>query len=110
MSETINSTAIIDVDTNGVRAIVAEVQKSYGTLQGKIDEFKKRKDGVSNYWTSVEASNYVEQLNKISSYCDDFSKHYDMFIDFIEKALKSYDEIEEGMVASVAASTGANVK
>ena len=108
MSETIDSTTKINIDTDGVGAVVAEVQKLYEVLQGKIEELDTKRDGISEYWTSVEASNFVEQMRKVSGHFNDFSKHYGIFIDSIKKILELYDEEEESIITAINAYKGQN--
>ena len=108
MNETIDSTTKINVDTDSVLSVVAEVENLYKVLEGKIEDLNTKKDGISDYWTSVEANNFVEQMDKISSYFDDFSEHYETFITSIKKILSLYDKEEESIINAVKAYKGAN--
>ena len=105
---TIDSTTKINVDTASVVSVVAEVQNLYKILEEKIKDLNMKKEGIPDYWTSVEASNFVEQMDKISTYFENFSEHYVIFINSIETILDLYDKEEESIISAINTYKGVN--
>jgi len=89
----------IGVEYTGVTSVVSDVSALYDKLRDKIDNLNKRKDAVSDYWKSQEASNFVSQMDVVSGYFNDFSTHYSQFIELLLKVLDLYEQEEESIIA-----------
>ena len=96
-----NSKEIINVDTDGTLDVISEVGVFYQNLEETMEQFNEDKNNVDDYWKSVEAHNFKEQMDVVSSNFNNFSEHYNLFIDAIKEIMKLYDMEEQSILATI---------
>ena len=92
---------IINIETDDALAVVREVERFYGNLENIIKNFNTDKENLSSYWTSIEATNFSNELDVVSQNFQNFNDHYHLFIEAIKEILKLYDEEEESILAAI---------
>ena len=95
------STGDVDISYVGVENVISIVTACYQELQKKIENMNTQKKEIPEYWQSTEASNFVEKMDTVSKYFEDFCTHYEMFIALLNKVLDLYDQEEESILASL---------
>ena len=68
----LNNVGDIGVYYEGVSSILEEVTALYNQLKAKIDDMNEKKNHVGDYWVSQEASNFVGQMDVVSTDFADF--------------------------------------
>ena len=91
----------IGVSYEGVESVLANVSVLYDQLKVKIDKLNEKKDGISEYWESQEASNFVDQMDTVSNYFSQFCTEYQYFIELLNKVLDLYRQEEKSILLSL---------
>ncbi|MBQ6135433.1 MAG: hypothetical protein IJI60_03855 [Bacilli bacterium] len=95
------SKQIININTDSALDVVNEVDFFYENIKETINTINTEKEKISNYWTSVEASNFISQMDTLSTNFSNFDEHYSFFIKTIKEILKLYDMEEESILAAI---------
>ena len=93
--------ADIEISTSEVKSLVSEIDGLYDELALKINELNQKKETISGFWTSREATLFNNQLDKVSKMFVDFEKEYNNFVLSLNNFTKMYDEEEESFISSI---------
>lgn len=95
------SKQIININTDSALDVVNEVDFFYENLKETMNTINTDKENISKYWTSIEASNFVSQMDTLSANFSNFNEHYSFFIETIKKILELYDMEEASILAAI---------
>ena len=93
--------ADIEIETSEVESLISEIEGLYADLSTKIEEVNNKKEGISSYWSSREASLFVSKLDKVTNMFDSFDKEYNRFIVSLNNFVKMYNNEEDSIISSV---------
>ena len=91
----------IGVDSVAVTSVTSSIMEVYDELLEKIKDLKTKRDEVADYWNCQEAGNFVQKMNEVTNYFDEFSTHYGQFIEALKKICVLYDEQEDSILEAV---------
>lgn len=93
--------ADIEIETSEVEALISEIEGLYADLSTKIKEVNDKKDGISSYWSSREASQFINKLDTVTKMFASFDKEYNRFIVSLNNFVKMYNNEEDSIISSV---------
>ena len=93
--------ADIEIKTDEVKSLVTNIDNTYNDLTTKIAELNNKKESIQNFWSSKEASEFINQLDKVSNMFVSFEKEYTIFINSLNNFLKMYDNEEDNFVSTI---------
>lgn len=96
-----SSKEIINVDTGSALDVVNEVGIFYENLENTMEQFNEDKNNLYDYWTSVEASNFKNEMEDVTTNFNNFNEHYKFFIDTVKEILELYDMEEKSILATI---------
>ena len=91
----------IKIETSEVSGIVSEIESIYEDLFSKIRELNEKKENVSSFWNSREATTFINQLDKVSKMLEDFDTEYKNFVLSLNNFIKMYNEEEDSIISSI---------
>lgn len=82
----------INVTPSEVKSICGEVAKIYIELEGTINDMVNEVNNSSEFWTSSQATKFVEELHGVHDNYKLFYEKYNNFLSFINDSMGTYDE------------------
>ena len=93
--------ADIEIETSEVEGLLTNIEELYSGLSTKISNLNQQKDSISKYWSSREATLFMEQLDKVANMFESFDQEYSNFILSLKNFIKIYNGEEENIISSI---------
>lgn len=82
----------INVTPSEVKSVCVDVATVYTDLMDTIDKMVTEVNNSSEFWTSSQASSFVNELMTVHANYKLFYDKYEAFISFINDSMGTYDE------------------
>lgn len=93
--------ANISVNSNDIKSTLNSISTTYESIESVLNEMETKKEELSQFWSSKEATAFQEKLSDLSEHVKSFNDKYASFVAFINDVLETYSTCNSNLISTI---------
>ncbi len=93
--------ANISVKSSDVKTTLTSIGVAYESIESVLSEMETKKEELSQFWSSKEATAFSNKLSDLSEHIKSFNEKYISFVDFINDVLETYSTCNSNLISTI---------